>query len=161
MRILTNKILSKIIKFDAITSVIAPLKVFKTTICFTNGCFDILHAGHIKTLEFSAKFSHKLIVGINSDASVKRLKGENRPINNQLNRAYLLASLIMVDYVIIFEEDTPLELIKIISPDVLVKGGDYLADSIVGADWVTSYGGEIHICPLLEGYSTTSIIEKA
>ncbi len=160
MKITTEHVKAKIIDMDKISVLASSLNFLGKTICFTNGCFDILHAGHIKTLEFSAQYANKLIVGINSDASVKRLKGTTRPINHQQDRAYLLASLLMVDYVVIFEDDTPLELIKKINPHVLVKGGDYLAESIVGADYVISYGGKIQICPLLEGHSTTSIIQK-
>ncbi len=129
-------------------------------IAFTNGVFDILHAGHIKVLSQAASFADVLIVGVNSDASVKRLKGNNRPVNSQQSRAMILASLIMVDAVIIFDEDTPLNLIKNILPDVLIKGGDYNPDNIVGAKEVVANGGSIEIIPLDEGFSTTGLIEK-
>lgn len=135
-------------------------RLINKTIAFTNGVFDILHEGHIKVLSQAASFADVLIVGVNSDASVKRLKGNSRPINNQQSRALLLASLIMVDAVVIFEEDTPLNLIKKILPDVLIKGGDYTSDTIVGAPEVISNGGTIKIIPLEEGFSTTGIIEK-
>jgi rfaE bifunctional protein nucleotidyltransferase chain/domain len=129
-------------------------------IVFTNGVFDILHEGHIASLSEAALYGHILIVGINSDASVKRLKGENRPVNNEGSRTLLMASLVMVDAVILFEEDTPLNLISALLPDVLVKGGDYTIDQIVGAKEVMAQGGEVKIVPILEGFSTTGIIER-
>ena len=130
------------------------------SIVFTNGVFDILHPGHIFSLSQAAKEADFLIVGLNSDNSVKRLKGQQRPVNNQDSRALLLASLLMVDAVVIFEEDTPLELINSLRPDVLVKGGDYTIEQIVGAKEVISNGGRVVINPVIEGYSTTSTIEK-
>ncbi len=129
-------------------------------IVFTNGVFDILHQGHIASLSEAASHGHILIVGVNADASVKRLKGETRPINDEQSRALLLASLVMTDAVLIFEEDTPLNLITTILPDVLVKGGDYTLEQIVGAKEVLANGGEVKIVPIVEGFSTTSIIEK-
>lgn len=130
------------------------------TIVFTNGVFDILHQGHIRILSEAASFGDILIVGLNADSSVKRLKGDSRPVNNEAARALLVTALIMVDAVVIFEEDTPLELIKLISPDVLVKGGDYTLDTIVGAKEVIANNGEVKIIPLEEGFSTTGIINK-
>ena len=130
------------------------------SIVFTNGVFDILHAGHIFSLSQAAKEADFLNIGVNSDDSVKRLKGEQRPLNNQDSRALLLASLLMVDAVVIFEEDTPLELINSIKPDVLVKGGDYTIEQIVGAKEVISNGGRVVINPVIEGYSTTTLIDK-
>jgi len=130
------------------------------TVSFTNGCFDILHQGHIASLSEAATEADFLIVGVNSDASTRRLKGDNRPINNQDARAYLLASLLMVDAVIIFDEDTPLALINALLPDVLVKGGDYTLDQIVGAKEVMAAGGRVVINPIVPGYSTTGLIEK-
>lgn len=129
-------------------------------IVFTNGVFDILHEGHIASLSEAAAHGHVLIVGVNADASVKRLKGESRPVNNENSRALILASLVLTDAVIIFEEDTPLNLITAILPDVLVKGGDYTLEQIVGAKEVMANGGEVKIAAILEGFSTTSIIEK-
>jgi D-glycero-beta-D-manno-heptose 1-phosphate adenylyltransferase len=129
-------------------------------IVFTNGVFDILHHGHIASLSEAASHGHILIVGVNADASVKRLKGETRPINDEQSRALLLASLVMTDAVVIFEEDTPLNLITTLLPDVLVKGGDYTLEQIVGAKEVLANGGEVKIVPIVEGFSTTSIIEK-
>jgi rfaE bifunctional protein nucleotidyltransferase chain/domain len=132
----------------------------KTTIAFTNGCFDILHAGHIHSLSQAASFADVLIVGLNSDASTKKLKGDHRPINNEQNRALILASLVMVDAVVLFDEDTPYQLITSILPDILVKGGDYTIETIVGAKEVIANGGKIEIIPLVEGLSTTSILKK-
>jgi D-beta-D-heptose 7-phosphate kinase/D-beta-D-heptose 1-phosphate adenosyltransferase len=130
------------------------------SIVFTNGVFDILHPGHVFSLSQAAKEADFLVVGLNSDNSVKRLKGQQRPVNDQDSRALLLASLLMVDAVVIFEEDTPLELINSIEPDVLVKGGDYTIENIVGAKEVIVNGGRVVINPVIEGYSTTSMIDK-
>jgi len=130
------------------------------TIAFTNGVFDMLHPGHIFSLAQAAKEADLLIVGLNSDDSVKRLKGKDRPINNQDTRALIIASLMMVDAVVIFEEDTPLELINALKPDVLVKGGDYTLEQIVGAKEVIANGGKVVINPIIQGFSTTGIIQK-
>jgi rfaE bifunctional protein nucleotidyltransferase chain/domain len=130
------------------------------TIAFTNGCFDILHVGHIASLSDAAREADFLIVGLNSDASAKRLKGPGRPVNDQQSRATLMAALLMVDAVTFFDGDTPLELINAIRPDVLVKGGDYTLDQIVGAKEVLSWGGRVVINPIVPGFSTTGILEK-
>ncbi len=130
------------------------------TIAFTNGCFDILHRGHIASLSDAAREADYLIVGLNSDASTRRLKGENRPVNDEGARATVLAALLMVDAVILFGEDTPLDLINAIRPDVLVKGGDYTLDQIVGAKEVMAAGGRVMINPILPGYSTTETLAK-
>ena len=135
-------------------------RLLNKKIVFTNGVFDILHEGHIASLSEAATYADVLIVGINADASVKRLKGDTRPVNNEHSRSLLMAALLLTDGVIIFEEDTPLELIKMILPDVLVKGGDYTLEQIVGAKEVMANGGEVKIVPILEGFSTTGIIEK-
>ncbi|MEJ7769247.1 MAG: D-glycero-beta-D-manno-heptose 1-phosphate adenylyltransferase [Chitinophagaceae bacterium] len=127
---------------------------------FTNGCFDILHQGHIFSLSSAAKEADILIVGVNADLSVKKLKGADRPVNDQAARSLILASLVMVDAVVIFEEDTPFELISAILPNVLVKGGDYTLEQIVGAKEVMANGGRVVINPIIEGFSTTAIIEK-
>lgn len=133
---------------------------FDKKIVFTNGCFDILHVGHIRYMQEAAKLGDILIVGLNSDASVKRLKGPERPVNNQDDRAEMLSSLEFVDYVVVFDEDTPYELIKKIQPDVLVKGGDYNPDNVVGKDIVEARGGELILLDFVEGKSTTNIINK-
>ncbi|MEI7735740.1 MAG: D-glycero-beta-D-manno-heptose 1-phosphate adenylyltransferase [Ferruginibacter sp.] len=129
-------------------------------IVFTNGVFDIIHEGHIASLCEAASHGHILIIGLNADASVKRLKGDSRPVNGENSRALVLASMLMTDAIVIFEEDTPLNLITAIMPDVLVKGGDYTLEQIVGAKEVMANGGEVIIAPILEGFSTTSIIER-
>lgn len=130
------------------------------TIVFTNGCFDILHAGHIASLIEAAKYGDILIVGLNADASIKGLKGPNRPVNDENARALLLASLVMVDGVVLFSDPTPLQLILTIKPDVLVKGGDYAIEDIAGAKEVIEWGGKVILNPIVEGFSTTSIINK-
>ncbi len=130
------------------------------TFSFTNGCFDILHPGHLFSLAQAAKEADYLIVGLNSDQSVQRLKGPTRPINNTHSRAIVLANLMVVDLVVIFEEDTPLELIQSLLPDVMVKGGDYTIEQIVGAKEVIAAGGKVIINPTIEGFSTTNLIEK-
>lgn len=127
---------------------------------FTNGCFDILHKGHVLYLSYARELGDLLVVGLNSNDSVRRLKGETRPINAQQDRAVVLAALESVDFVVIFEEDTPYELIKLLKPDVLVKGGDWKSEDIVGSDIVLSYGGEVHSLNYYDGYSTTGIIER-
>lgn len=130
------------------------------TIAFTNGCFDILHQGHIASLSDAAREADILIVGLNSDHSTQRLKGPGRPVNDQHARATVIAALLMVDAVTLFDEDTPLELINAIRPDVLVKGGDYTLEQIVGAKEVMSWGGRVVINPIVPGFSTTAILEK-
>ena len=156
----SNRIHERIFSAEQLSSQIKWWRLINKTIAFTNGVFDILHEGHIKVLSQAASFADVLVVGVNSDASVKRLKGSERPINDQQSRSLILASLIMTDAVIIFDEDTPLNLIKSIMPDVLIKGGDYDPATIVGANEVISNGGKIEIIPLEEGFSTTGIIEK-
>lgn len=135
-------------------------KFLGKTIAFTNGCFDILHQGHIYSLSQAASEADILIVGVNADESVKKLKGPSRPINSQSSRSLLLASLLIVDAVVIFEEDTPLQLISTLLPHVLVKGGDYTLDQIVGAREVIANGGRVVINKIEEGFSTTGILEK-
>ena len=128
---------------------------------FTNGCFDIIHRGHVTYLYEAKKLADILIIGLNTDASVRRLaKGPGRPVNDEMDRAYVLSAIKPVDYVCLFDEDTPLELIQALKPDVLVKGGDYTRDTIVGADFVDGLGGTVKVIPLVEGKSTTNIINK-
>lgn len=150
----------KIFTLDKLKAQIASWKVLGKTVAFTNGCFDILHEGHIFSLSQAAKEADYLIVAVNSDASTKRLKGEERPINSEKSRSLLLASLAIVDAVILFEEDTPLNVIASLLPDVLVKGGDYTLEQIVGAKEVMANGGKVVINPIVEGFSTTGIIQK-
>jgi D-beta-D-heptose 7-phosphate kinase/D-beta-D-heptose 1-phosphate adenosyltransferase len=130
-------------------------------VVFTNGVFDILHAGHVTYLEEARALGDVLVVGLNSDDSVRRLKGPTRPVNTQEDRARVLGALRCVDHVIVFDDDTPLAVITALIPDVLVKGGDYTRDTVVGADVVEHYGGSVVIIPLLEGRSTTSIIARS
>lgn len=147
-------IINKIKNLNDLLKVITKNK----TMVFTNGCFDIIHAGHVQYLEQAKQLGDILVVGLNSDASVKRLKGANRPINNEDDRAIVLAALESVDYVVLFIEDTPYELIKALQPDVLVKGGDWTADKIVGADIVKAKGGTVLSLPFKDGLSSTNII---
>lgn len=151
----------KIYTVESSFSQLAAWRLFGKKIVFTNGCFDLLHQGHIDYLGKAADLGDFLVVGINSDSSVKKLnKGENRPIQNEYSRALIMAALHFVSAVIIFNEDTPYELIKTIQPDVLVKGGDWKVDDIVGADIVKAKGGEVVSIPFLEGFSTTGIEKK-
>ena len=129
-------------------------------VVFTNGVFDIIHRGHVDILTAARALGDVLVVGINSDASVKRLKGPTRPVRNEAERAYVLAGMEAVDCVVLFEHDTPLELVLALRPDVIAKGGDYTEDTIVGAKVVKAWGGEAVVIPLTPGHSTTSIIEK-
>ena len=155
-----NSISNKILTLSDLEKKVAQWRIIGNTIVFTNGCFDILHAGHIASLTEAAQHGDILIVGLNADASIKGLKGPNRPVNDENARALLLASLVMVDAVVLFSEPTPLELILSIKPDVLVKGGDYKVEDIAGAKEVLSWGGKVIINPIVEGFSTTSIINK-
>ena len=155
-----NSIPNKILTLPELQQKIAQWRLLGKKISFTNGCFDILHAGHIASLTEAAQHGDYLIIGLNADASIKGLKGENRPVNDERSRALVLASLAMVDAVIIFSEPTPLELIKAIQPDALVKGGDYKIEDIVGAKEVMNCGGQVIINPIVQGFSTTSIINK-
>lgn len=129
-------------------------------VVFTNGVFDLLHPGHVDVLLGARLYGDALVVGVNSDASVRRLKGPGRPVRTEAERSYVLAALAMVDCVVVFDEDTPLELIRRLRPDVLVKGGDYTAGTIVGAADVHAWGGRVEVIPLTPGQSTTSIIER-
>ena len=132
----------------------------KRRVVFTNGVFDILHPGHVDVLLAARREGDALVVGVNSDDSVRRLKGPDRPVRSEGERAYVLAALSMVDAVVLFEQDTPLELIRVLEPDVLVKGGDYSEDTVIGASDVRARGGKVVIVPLTPGHSTTAIVEK-
>ena len=154
------KLSDKIIPGIKIADLSSKLHESARKIVFTNGCFDIIHAGHVTYLAQAKALGDILILGLNSDASVKRLKGEKRPINNEQDRALVLAALSSVDYVLIFEEDTPLELIKLVQPDILVKGGDWQPSEIVGSDLVLARGGKVLSLKFVEGLSTTGILQK-
>jgi D-glycero-beta-D-manno-heptose 1-phosphate adenylyltransferase len=155
-----SKIHNKIKSFDEIKESVKDWQSKDYKIIFTNGCFDLLHYGHIHYLAEARDLGDKLIVGLNSAASVRRLKGINRPINDELTRQHLLAALAFVDAVVVFEDDTPYDLIKLIEPDILVKGGDWQPSQIVGSDIVLAKGGEVRSLPFIEGYSTTNIERK-
>jgi len=151
--------LSQVIARENIENVLASIRAGKKLV-FTNGCFDILHVGHVRYLQEAKAQGDLLFVGVNSDASVKRLKGSSRPIQNEQDRAEILLALSSVDYVSIFDEDTPEQLIHVVKPDVLVKGGDWSIDQIVGAPFVQSYGGTVKSLQFVDGRSTTKIIER-
>ena len=157
MNDISNKIFTS---FEAFFDTLKTWKTQNKKLVFTNGCFDILHRGHIDYLLKSAKLGDKLIIGLNTDSSVKRLKGNDRPLNNEESRAIMLAALQMVDAVIYFDEDTPYNLIGKILPNVLVKGNDYKIEEIAGYDIVQAHGGTVETIPLTEGFSTTSLIQK-
>jgi len=150
----------KILDRDLLLRRVAEWRAAGETIVFTNGCFDLLHVGHVTLLEDCHKFGSKLVLGLNSDASVCRLKGPTRPVVGERERAQVMAALAAVDAVVLFEEDTPLELIRAVKPDVLVKGGDYSVETVVGHEVVTASGGRVEIVPTVEGFSTTNIVKK-
>lgn len=151
----------RLYEVEALKKVVYGWKMKSDRVVFTNGCFDILHRGHIEYLEEAASLGHRLVVGINSDTSVMKLgKGPNRPFNSQNDRARMLTALRVVDAVIVFDEETPLELIKSLGPDVLVKGGDWAVDQIVGGKEVIASGGEVKSLKLVEGLSTTALEQK-
>ncbi len=151
---------NKIVTLSQLDNLLKHWRAVGDKVVFTNGCFDIIHRGHVSLLNQCATLGDSIVVGLNSDISVKKLKGDKRPLQMEADRAYILASLKNVDAVILFDEDTPLELIKHISPNILVKGGDYQAENIIGADWVEQHGGKVHIVPLVPAHSTTAIIDK-
>jgi rfaE bifunctional protein nucleotidyltransferase chain/domain len=150
----------KIYTLDNLVRLANQWHMLSKKIVFTNGCFDIMHQGHNTYLLQAAEFGNKMIVAVNTDNSVKKLKGEKRPIIDQNSRAFNLACQTYVDAVILFDEDTPLDLILKLKPDVLVKGGDYTIETVVGAQEVKQYGGEVKVIPFLEGYSSTAVINK-
>ena len=151
---------NKIVDRKELTALVKQWQHKGETVVFTNGCFDILHLGHVDYLEKARAKGDRLVIGLNTDDSVARLKGPTRPLNNEYSRARLLASLAFVDALTHFGEDTPYELIKELLPDILVKGNDYLAENIVGADIVISNGGRVETIELVQGFSTTSMIDK-
>ena len=151
---------SKIFSKESLKYQLSIWKFQNKKLVFTNGCFDILHLGHIDYLSKAKSFGDKLIIGLNTDISVRKIKGKNRPFTDENSRATILASLLFVDAVILFDEETPYDLIKFVQPDVLIKGGDYKVEDIVGYDIVKDSGGKIETLDLLEGYSTSLIEEK-
>lgn len=155
-----DKIKSKILTPETLSMKLSLWRFRDRKIVFTNGCFDLLHLGHIDYLSKAADLGDVLIIGVNTDDSVRKLKGKGRPISNEEQRCHILASLFFVDAVILFSEETPYELIKTVQPQVLVKGGDYTISQIVGADLVASNGGFVHTIPVLAGYSTTLTEER-
>jgi rfaE bifunctional protein nucleotidyltransferase chain/domain len=160
MRDIEKTLLKKITELSALKTQVTRWKSEGKKVVFTNGVFDLLHIGHITYLSKAAELGDKLIIGLNSDASVKRIKGESRPVNEQNSRAALLASFFFVDAVVVFGEDTPLDLITTLMPDVLIKGADYSIENIVGAKEIIANGGEVKTITFVEGYSSTSIIKK-
>ncbi len=155
-----SHIQQKIQTLKTLPQTLAKWRAAGQRIVFTNGCFDLLHYGHLHYLADARDLADRLVVGLNSAASVSRLKGPHRPINDELTRMHLLAALEVVDAIIVFEEDTPLELIRLVQPDFLVKGGDWKPEQIVGSDLVLGRGGQVLSLPFVQGYSTTNIEQK-
>lgn len=158
--IVLTTIQSKIHSFESIPTTCIAWRAAGEKIVFTNGCFDLLHYGHLHYLAEAKNLGDRLVVGLNADASIKRLKGKHRPIKDERSRTWLLAGLECIDAVVVFSEDTPYELIQAIQPDVLVKGGDWAVDAIVGADIVLAKGGSVRNLSFIEGYSTTQLEAK-
>ncbi len=156
----TDPLARKLVPRDRIEKLVTDLRQAGRTIAFTNGCFDLLHLGHVQLLRHASRQGDVLIVGLNTDASTRALKGPTRPINNEQVRAHIVASLTDVDYVVLFEEESVLPLIRQVRPDVLVKGGDYTRDQVVGGEFVESYGGQVELAPVAEGFSTTQLITR-
>lgn len=156
----STRIPGKVVDPGELVRMVRRWHMLSKKVVFTNGCFDILHQGHLEVLSRAAELGDVLVIGVNSDDSVHRLKGPERPVNDEGFRSLMLASLSIVDAVCIFREDTPLELISQVLPDVLVKGGDYQPEQIVGADLVRQHGGEVVTIPLVEGYSTSNLIQR-
>ncbi len=155
-------IYSKILTLDELTERLGVMRQGqqKPVVVFSNGCFDLVHRGHVDYLSRARDLGDLLVVGLNSDSSVRRLKGESRPVSNESSRAAVLAAMEFVDYVVVFEEDTPLRLIENICPDILVKGGDYDRSNVVGADFVEAHGGRLELLSLVPGESTTRLVER-
>lgn len=160
MRDQLKLIRNKIITPAEITPLLGYWKYLKDKVVFTNGCFDLLHRGHVEYLAKAASLGDHLLIGLNTDASVRRLKGQGRPLVDEQSRAFVLSALSFVAHVIFFDEDTPEKLIQQVAPDVLVKGGDYKEDEIVGSEFVKANGGEVEVMPLLEGFSTSDLVGK-
>ena len=150
----------KILTWDALPAQIAEWRAAGLRIVFTNGCFDLVHLGHVDYLEKARMLGDKMVVGINADASVRRLKGESRPLQDEYTRARVMAAMQFVDAVAIFSEDTPYNLIALVQPDILVKGNDYAPENIVGYDIVTARGGSVETIALVAGHSTSNLVQK-
>jgi len=155
-----ESIVKKIVSLDQLLPIVEKLKGQNKSVVFTNGCFDIIHRGHIEYLAKASDHGDLFVIGLNTDNSVRKLKGESRPVNSEEARAIVLASIQFVDYVVLFEEETPYNLIQAIKPNVLIKGGDYKPENIVGYDIVIKNGGRVETIPFVEGFSTTSILHK-
>ena len=153
--------MTKLKSIPTLSRIIASAKVKRKKIVFTNGCFDILHVGHVEYLSKARKMGDVLVIGLNSDGSVRRLKGKSRPINKEADRAKVLSALSCVDFVAIFNEDTPELLVRKIKPDIIVKGSDWKGKEIAGVDFIKSYGGALRLVRLVAGHSTTSVLKKA
>ncbi len=151
---------AKIVDFESIQPHLARIRFRKKKIVFTNGCFDLLHKGHIDYLAKASDMANFMIVGLNTDKSVRKIKGKERPVQDEQSRALILASLSFIDYIVLFDEETPYNLINLVQPDILVKGADYKPEDIVGYDILKSKGGEVKTLDFVDGYSTSSIIEK-
>jgi len=151
---------AKILSSKKLALLLSRLQSKGKKVVFTNGCFDILHAGHVEYLSRAKRLGDILVVGLNSDSSVRKIKGKGRPINNERDRAKVLSALSFINYISVFSEPTPERLIKELKPDILVKGGDWRLEDIVGSNFVRSYGGKVKTVPFLKGYSTTAIIEE-
>lgn len=154
------EIQQKIIDREKLPSLLRQIRAAGKRIVFTNGCFDLLHPGHLHLLHTARQKGDLLITGLNTDDSVRRLKGADRPVMDEYSRALMLSAFFFVDHVVLFDEDSPIQLIRIIRPDILVKGGDYQKDDIVGADFVAAYGGKTIVIPFLKGFSSSGIIDK-
>jgi rfaE bifunctional protein nucleotidyltransferase chain/domain len=150
----------KIKTLGALTKIASRLRSKKKKVVFTNGCFDIIHVGHVAYLAKARRLGDVLVIGLNSDSSVRAIKGKSRPINKEADRAIVLSALYFVDYVTIFTDSTPERLIKTLKPDILVKGADWKVEHIIGADFVKSYGGKVVRIPFVKGHSTTSVLKK-
>ncbi len=160
MKLSRPRSLAKIKKLEALKRSLAQDRKAGKKIVFTNGCFDILHVGHVRYLSQARSLGDKLVIGLNADASVRNLKGPDRPVNRQNDRAEVLASLNAVDYVVLFSEPTPIKLIRAVQPDILVKGGDWKKKDIVGSDVVEARGGQVKSLPFAKGFSTTGLLDK-
>ena len=151
---------AKIHSWESAQAIVQQWQKQGETVVFTNGCFDLLHYGHLHYLAQARDLGHRLVLGLNSAGSVCRLKGPHRPINDELTRTWQMAALTFIDAVVVFEEDTPWELLQVLQPDILVKGGDYAPETIVGADIVLARGGKVLTLPVIEGYSTPALEQK-